>query len=113
MEFSENKPIYLQIADGISEKILSGELKEGDRILSVRELGAELGVNPNTAMRSYEKLTNDGIIYNQRGIGYYVSEGARGIALEKMRTDFLENELPQILRKMRLLELKAEDCLKL
>lgn len=113
MEFSENKPIYLQIADGISEKILSGELKEGDRILSVRELGAELGVNPNTAMRSYEKLTNDGIIYNQRGIGYFVSEGAQGIALEKMRTDFLENELPQILRKMRLLELKAEDCLKL
>ena len=113
MEFSENKPIYLQIADGISEKILSGELKEGDRILSVRELGGELGVNPNTAMRSYEKLTNDGIIYNQRGIGYFVAEGARKIALEKMRTYFLENELPAILRKMRLLELKAEDCLKL
>ena len=72
MEFNQNKPIYLQIADGISEKILSGELKEGDRILSVRELGGELGVNPNTAMRSYEKLTMDGIIYNQRGIGYFV-----------------------------------------
>ena len=112
MEFSQNKPIYLQIADGISEKILSGELKEGDRILSVRELGGEFGVNPNTAMRSYEKLTNDGIIYNQRGIGYFVCEGARAIALDKMRTDFLENELPQILRKMRLLELKAEDYLK-
>jgi DNA-binding transcriptional regulator YhcF (GntR family) len=112
MEFNQNKPIYLQIADGISEKILSGDLKEGDRILSVRELGGELGVNPNTAMRSYEKLTMDGIIYNQRGIGYFVCEGARAIALEKMRTDFLENELPQILRKMRLLELKAEDYLK-
>ena len=104
MEFNQNKPIYLQIADGINEKILSGELKEGDRILSVRELGAELG--------SYEKLTMDGIIYNQRGIGYFVSEGARAVALEKMRKDFLENELPQILRKMRLLELKAEDYLK-
>ena len=112
MEFNQNKPIYLQIADGISEKILSGELKEGDRILSVRELGAELGVNPNTAMRSYEKLTMDGIIFNQRGIGYFVAEGAKSIALDKMRTDFLENELPQILRKMRLLELKAEDYLK-
>ncbi|MBO7587980.1 MAG: GntR family transcriptional regulator [Bacteroidaceae bacterium] len=112
MEFNQNKPIYLQIADGISEKILSGELKEGDRILSVRELGAELGVNPNTAMRSYEKLTADGIIYNQRGIGYFVSEGARAVALDKMRTDFLENELPGILRKMRLLELRAEDYLR-
>ena len=111
MEFNQNKPIYLQIADGISEKILSGELKEGDRILSVRELGGELGVNPNTAMRSYEKLTMDGIIYNQRGIGYFVSEGARKIALEKMRTDFLENELPLILRKIQLLALKADDIL--
>ena len=111
MEFNQNKPIYLQIADGISEKILSGELKEGDRILSVRELGSDLGVNPITAMRSYEKLTMDGIIYNQRGIGYFVADGAKKIALEKMRTDFLENELPQILRRMRLLELKPEDLL--
>lgn len=109
MEFNQNKPIYLQIADGISEKILSGELKEGDRILSVRELGSDLGVNPNTAMRSYEKLTMDGIIYNQRGIGYFVFNGARAIALEKMRKDFIENEVPAIKRKMELLELKASD----
>lgn len=109
MEFNQNKPIYLQIADGISEKILSGELKEGDRILSVRELGGELGVNPNTAMRSYEKLTMDGIIFNQRGIGYFVSEGAKAIALEKMRVDFIDNEVPIIKRKMELLQLKASD----
>ena len=109
MEFNQNKPIYLQIADGIIEKILSGELKEGDRILSVRELGGELGVNPNTAMRSYEKLTMDGIIFNQRGIGYFVAEGAKAIALDKMRTDFIENEVPLIKRKMELLQLKASD----
>jgi len=88
MEFNQNKPIYLQIADGILEKILSSELKEGDRILSVRELGAELGVNPNTVMRSYEKLTLDGIIYNQRGIGYFVADGARSAALEKFEGRF-------------------------
>ena len=112
MEFNQNKPIYLQIADGILEKILSSELKEGDRILSVRELRAELGVHPNTVMRSYEKLTLDGIIYNQRGIGYFVADGARSVALEKMRADFLENELPQILRRLELLELDPKDYLK-
>lgn len=112
MEFNQNKPIYLQIADRISERILSGELKEGDRILSVRELGGELGVNPNTAMRSYEKLTADGIIYNQRGIGYFVTEGAKKIALDRMRDEFLQDELPQILRKMELLEIKPSDYLK-
>lgn len=112
MEFNQNKSIYLQIADGISEKILSGELKEGDRIMSVRELGAELGVNPNTAMRSYEKLTNEGIIYNQRGIGYFVADGARQVALSQMRREFLENELPDILRRMSLLEIKPEEVFK-
>jgi len=112
MEFNQNKPIYLQIADEISEKILSGILNEGDRIMSVRELGAELGVNPNTAMRSYEKLTQDGIIYNQRGIGYFVAEGARKTALEKMRTEFINEELPQILRKIELLELDPREIIK-
>ncbi|MBQ3847127.1 MAG: GntR family transcriptional regulator, partial [Bacteroidales bacterium] len=56
MEFSENKPIYLQISETISERILSGEVKPEDRIPSVREYGASIGVNPNTVMRSYEKL---------------------------------------------------------
>ncbi len=51
----------------------------------------------------------DGIIYNQRGIGYFVAEGAKAIALDKMRTDFIENEVPLIKRKMKLLELKASD----
>ena len=112
MEFNQNKSIHLQIADSISEKIVSGELKEGDRILSVRELGAELGVNPNTAMRSYEKLTGEGIIYNQRGIGYFVAEGARLIALSDMRKEFMEKELPDILRRMNLLEISPEDIFK-
>ena len=73
MNFNTEKPIYLQIVDVISDRILSGELKGGDRIPSVREYGADIGVNPNTMMRSYEKLTADGIIYNKRGIGYFVS----------------------------------------
>jgi DNA-binding transcriptional regulator YhcF (GntR family) len=60
-------------------------------------------------MRSYEKLTMDGIIFNQRGIGYFVAEGAKAIALDKMRTDFIENEVPLIKRKMELLQLKASD----
>ena len=61
MEFNSNKAIYLQISDIICEKILSGELKADDRIPSVREYGASIGVNPNTVMRTYEKLTNEGI----------------------------------------------------
>lgn len=112
MEFSENKPIYLQISETISERILSGEVKPEDRIPSVREYGASIGVNPNTVMRSYEKLTADGIIYNKRGIGYFVASGAREIILEESRRRFMEEELPAFIRRMHLLGIDPSEICK-
>lgn len=109
MEFNSNKAIYLQISDIICERILSGELRGNERIPSVREYGASIGVNPNTVMRTYEKLTNEGIIYNNRGIGYFVSENARDIVLENERKAFLEVELPAVLKKMELLGLDPKE----
>ena len=103
MEFNSNKSIYLQICDAICEQILSGTLKPDERIPSVREYGSEIGVNPNTIMRSYEKLTADGIIYNRRGIGYFINPDALQTVLEAQRKEFMEEELPQILRRMKLL----------
>ena len=103
MDFDNNKPIYLQIGEGICERVLSGDLRAEDRIPSVREFGADIGVNPNTVMRTYERLTADGIIYNKRGIGYFISPEAREIILENEKKNFLENELPAIRRRMRLL----------
>ncbi|MBR0285536.1 MAG: GntR family transcriptional regulator [Bacteroidales bacterium] len=108
MDFHGEKPIYLQIADVFCENILSGSLKADDRIPSVREYGAQIGVNPNTVMRVYEKLTADGIIYNKRGIGYFVSPDARDKILEVQRADFMEKEVPAIKRKMELLGLDAK-----
>lgn len=111
MEFNSNRSIYLQICDAICERILGGDLKPHDRIPSVREYGAEIGVNPNTVMRSYEKLTADGIIYNRRGIGYFISEEAHQITLNAQRKEFIENELPQILKKMHLLGIDPKEYL--
>ena len=107
MEFNSNRSIYLQICDAICEQILSGTLRPDERIPSVREYGADIGVNPNTIMRSYEKLTADGIIYNKRGIGYFISPDALETVLEAQRKNFLENELPQILKRMKLLGLDS------
>ncbi len=109
MEFNSNKPIYIQISDSICEKILSGEYPEEGRILSVRELGAEIGVNPNTIMRSYEKLTAQGIIYNKRGIGYFISPDARHRIVQIHKSEFLENELPVLVHRMKLLGISRED----
>ena len=109
MEFNQNKAIYLQIRDTICERILSGDLKPEDRIPSVREYGASIGVNPNTVMRTYEKLTMEGVIYNKRGIGYFITAEAREIVLENSRKEFLETELPVVIRKMELLGLNPKD----
>lgn len=112
MEFDPNKPIYLQICDNICEQILSGGLAPESRILSVREYGASIGVNPNTVARSYEKLTDAGIIYNKRGIGYFVAAPARDIILEQQRREFLENEAPLFIKRMRLLGIDPSEILK-
>ncbi len=111
MEFNSNKSIYLQICDAICEQILSGGLLPDGRIPSVREYGAEIGVNPNTVMRSYEKLTSDGIIYNKRGIGYFISTDAMDIILNEQRKDFIENELPAILKRAKLLGIDLKELL--
>ena len=108
MDFHSDKPIFLQIADTICDSILSGQLKGDDRIPSVREYGAEIGVNPNTMMRSYEKLTADGVIYNKRGIGYFVAPDAREQILQVQRREFLEKDVPAIKQRMKLLELDSE-----
>lgn len=111
MEFNSNKSIYLQICDAICDRILSGDLQGDERIPSVREYGAEIGVNPNTVMRSYEKLTSEGIIYNRRGIGYFTSADAREKVLQTQKEQFLKEELPMIIKKMHLLEVSEESLL--
>lgn len=107
MNFTADKPIYLQIADRLCDRILSGELKGDDRVPSVREYGAEIGVNPNTMMRSYDKLLSEEILYNKRGIGYFVAPDAREKVLSVQREAFLREELPIIRRRMQLLGLDA------
>ena len=109
MEFSEPKGIYLQIADQMRERILRGEWKAGERIPSIRELAVELGVNPNTVTRSYQKLLERELISSQRGRGYFVSENAVERALGEMRKEFMRDELPRIIEAMRLLGIGVEE----
>ena len=109
MEFSEPKGIYLQIADQIRERILRGEWKTGERIPSIRELAVELGVNPNTVTKSYQKLLERELVSNQRGRGYFVSENAAGRALSEMKEEFMRDELPRIIGAMRLLGIGMEE----
>ena len=109
MEFNEPRSIYLQIADQIRERILQGEWQDGERIPSIRELAIELGVNPNTVTKSYQALLDWGIVANQRGRGYFVSERAAERALTGMREEFVRDELPKVIRAMQTLGIGLDE----
>jgi GntR family transcriptional regulator len=109
MQFRESSAIYLQIADYICEKILLKQWKVDERIPAVRELAIQLEVNPNTVMRTYEFLQQQNIIYNQRGIGYFVAEDAAKNATLYRKNEFLDKELPALFRNMYLLGMDLEE----
>ena len=109
MDFKKQKPIYQQIADTLCERIVGGEWKAEERIPSVRDIAIQLGVNPNTVMRTFEYLQNAEIIYNKRGVGYFVSPDAIERIKELKRKEFIEEELPDFLQKMKLLGLTLAD----
>ncbi len=108
MNYSNNKAIYLQIADSISDRILTGELSPGEKVPSVRELGVIYEVNVNTALRAIEYLSTSGIIYNQRGIGYFVNEDAKNKIKDIRRKSFLKGEIKYFFKQLSLLDVTPE-----
>ncbi|MFA6075492.1 MAG: GntR family transcriptional regulator [Negativicutes bacterium] len=103
MEFSSNKPIFLQICDVIIDKLLSGELQPNERVLSVRDMGEKMLVNPNTVQRAYTALQEKGIVEQQRGIGFFITANAANLAKTARRAEFIKEQLPQMFRAMDLL----------
>lgn len=109
MEFKNTKGIFLQIADSISEKVMEGKYSPGEKIPSVRDLATELGVNPNTIMRTYSELQSRGIIDNKRGVGYYVSENAIDIIHQWKRREFFDIDLPVIVKQTKILNISFDE----
>lgn len=94
MKFRDSQSIYLQIAERICDEILANKFPPGERIPSIREYAAMVEVNANTVVRSYEWLQQHEIIFNKRGIGYYVSPDGKNRIREMRRVRFFEDELP-------------------
>ena len=109
MTFTNDKAIYLQMADRLCDEILAGTYKDDDRIPSVREYAVLLEVNTNTAVKAYDGLARANIIYNKRGLGYFVTPGARRQILKERKRQFMEERLPELFRQMRLLDIDIKD----
>jgi GntR family transcriptional regulator len=109
MDFRENQSIYLQIADHFCENILLEKWNPGDRIPSVREMAVNIEVNPNTMMRTFNYLQDKGIIYNKRGIGYFVADDGFEKTRILRKEDFINQELPRFFKTLKLLNISIND----
>lgn len=112
MTFSNDKAIYIQMADRLCDEIISGTYQDDARIPSVREYAVLLQVNTNTAMKAYDQLARDEIIYNKRGLGYFVMPGAKQKIMEARRKEFMDMTLPELFRNMRMLGIDIDDVKK-
>lgn len=109
MEFDASKPIFQQIADTLLALILQGKWPSEERIPSVRDIAVEFEVNPNTAMRSYTYLQERDIIFNKRGVGYFVAPEGATKALNVKREEFLNQDIPKLFEKMETIEMSIEE----
>lgn len=103
MEFKQQHAIYLQIANHICERILRKEWCADKKISSIRDLAIEVAVNPNTVARSYDYLEAQGIIYTQRGVGYFVAPRANEKIILLKKARFLQEDAPLFFKTMQLL----------
>lgn len=109
MNFTKNQTIYMQIAEHLIEQILREEMKAGDKVPSVRELAATTEVNPNTVMRTFTYLQEQDLIFNKRGIGYFVSDTAYEKTKAMRKEVFINQYLPEFFKTMKLLKMDFKD----
>jgi GntR family transcriptional regulator len=96
LNWNDAQPIYRQLRDRVAAMMLDGLLREGDPLPSVRQVAAELRVNPLTVLKSYQGLVDEQLIEKRRGLGMFVRPGARQLLLKDERERFLHTEWPRI-----------------
>lgn len=110
MDFNPNRPIYIQICDGIIERIVRKDLKGGSQLESVRELALSLNVNINTVRKAYNTLENKDIIYKKRGIGTFITEDRE--LINRLRKELSQKVIEDFLEKMHAIGYSNEEILK-
>lgn len=109
MEFNPSLPIYLQVVTAIKRDIVTGKLKLGDKLPSVRELAFQFSINPNTASRVYSQMESEGICFTRRGMGTFVTEVPEKISL--MREEMAQELVTHFIDGMRSLGISKEEAM--
>lgn len=109
LDFESSKPIFLQIAEGMEDAILSGAFPEGQQIPSITELSASYKINPATALKGINLLVDEDIVYKKRGVGMFVNNGATEKLLQMRRERFYDSYIARLVEEAKRLGLTAED----
>jgi GntR family transcriptional regulator len=107
-DFHSAQPIFVQIRQRLIELILRGSVGEGEALPSVRQIAADLSVNPLTVTRAFEALVDLDVVERRRGLGMFVKPGARAALLRHEREQFLTHDWPRITAQIKALELDLD-----
>ena len=108
LDFRDSRPVYEQICEKIKELIVNGVIKSGDKIMSVRDMASSLTINPNTIVKAYKELEQEGYIYSVLGKGYFVAE--KSIAASGARIDEIIKSVESGLSELCFLGMKKDDA---
>jgi GntR family transcriptional regulator len=111
LDFSNEKPIYLQIAESIEDDIIRGVIEEETQIPSTNQMAVIYKINPATAGKGINLLVDRGILYKRRGIGMFVAGGARKKILEERKSSFYSNYIVTLLDEARNLGIGIEELI--
>ncbi len=109
MTFQEELPIFLQLAEQLKEGILSGAYPEESQIPSITEYSVAYKINPATALKGINLLVDEGLVYKKRGVGMFVSSGAREVLQGQRRERFYEDYVERAVREAKNLGLTAAE----
>lgn len=110
-DFHASQPIFVQIRQRLIEMILRQQVAEGDALPSVRQIAGDLSVNPLTVTKAFEALVDIGVVEKRRGLGMFVTSGARAQLLAHEREKFLKEDWPRIAAQIKALDLDLQDLI--
>ncbi len=113
LDFNTEKPIYLQLAEALEDAILSGAYEEETQIPSTTEISVGYKINPATALKGINRLVDDGIVYKKRGLGMFVSTGAKEKIQDKRKENFFETYITSLVSEAKKLSISKDDILKM
>ncbi len=113
LNFNSDKPIYIQLAEAIEDDILRGIYDEETQIISTTELSVNLKINPATAGKGVNLLVSEGILYKKRGVGMFVSSGAKELIRNKRKQSFYDNFILSLLNEAAKLNISKAEIIKM